>query len=138
MVTCDLIVVSVERLIFSGMVQKIQIVGIEGEMCIFPNHSPLLTFLKPGVLHILQMQGDIEYICVFGGVLEVQKKIITILADIALRADEVDEKSSNFVKNNIDRYLNNITFCNNKDHVRTSLELSKAIDKFKRLKLMKK
>lgn len=68
--TFHLDVVSAEQQMFSGLVQSIQVSGTEGELGIRPNHAPLLTAIKPGMVHIVKQQGEEEYIYLSGGVLK--------------------------------------------------------------------
>ena len=82
-------IVSQDRPVFSGDVDILVAPGVEGEMGILPNHSPLLTTLKPGVLRI-RRQGVEEVFAISGGVMEVRPDIVTVLADSAERADEID------------------------------------------------
>ncbi|MBE2898852.1 F0F1 ATP synthase subunit epsilon [Pasteurellaceae bacterium TAE3-ERU1] len=86
----ELNVVSAEEHIFSGTVNSIQVSGIEGELGILPGHTPLLTMIKPGVLKI-NAEGGAQVIYVSGGFLEVQPKVVTILADTAIRGEELDK-----------------------------------------------
>jgi F-type H+-transporting ATPase subunit epsilon len=82
-------IVTAERLVFSEDADIVLVPGIEGEMGILPHHSPLMTMIKPG--EILIRKGTEEYsLAVSGGFLEVKPDRITILADAAERADEID------------------------------------------------
>ncbi len=68
--TYHLDVVSAEQQMFSGLVQRIQVSGSEGELGIYPGHAPLLTAIKPGMIRIVKQHGEEEYIYLSGGVLE--------------------------------------------------------------------
>jgi F-type H+-transporting ATPase subunit epsilon len=82
-------IVTAERLVFSEEADIVMVPGIEGEMGILPHHSPLMTMIKPG--EILVRKGTEEYsLAISGGFLEVKPDRITILADAAERADEID------------------------------------------------
>ncbi len=70
--TYHLDVVSAEQQMFSGLVEKIQVTGSEGELGIFPGHAPLLTAIKPGMIRIVKQLGHEEFIYLSGGILEVQ------------------------------------------------------------------
>ncbi|MDR2165915.1 MAG: F0F1 ATP synthase subunit epsilon [Zoogloeaceae bacterium] len=83
-------VVSAEEAIFSGLVEFAVFPGEVGELGILPNHTPLLTRIKPGTIR-LKSGGKFETLYVSGGMLEVQPHMITVLADTALRAAELDE-----------------------------------------------
>lgn len=86
----ELTVVSAEKQIFHGEVNAIQVSGVEGDLGILAGHTPLLTEIKPGVLQIKQESGQ-EIIYVSGGFLEVQPNTVTVLADTAIRGDELDK-----------------------------------------------
>lgn len=82
-------VVTAERLIFSGEVDSISAPGVEGELGILPRHAPLLTMLQPGDLRV-RIGDEQQDIAVSGGFLEVLPDHVTVLADTAERADEID------------------------------------------------
>ena len=86
---CD--VVSAEQEIFSGRVTMVVATGTMGELGIMPGHAPLLTGIKPGPVRLLTEDGSEETIFASGGFLEVQPGVVTILADTAVRADDLDE-----------------------------------------------
>ena len=92
--TVMLDVVSAEEKIFSGLVESIQVTGSEGELGILPGHIPLLTGIKPGMLRIVKQFGEEHLIYVAGGVLGVQPHTITVLADVAVRAEDLDEQAA--------------------------------------------
>ena len=82
-------IVSQDRPVFSGDVDILVAPGVDGEMGILPHHSPLLTTLKAGVLRV-RHGGTEEVFAISGGVMEVRPEIVTVLADAAERADEID------------------------------------------------
>lgn len=86
---CD--VVSVKESIYTGTVKMLIAKGIAGELGIMPGHAPLTTLLQPGPIRVLLENGTEELVYVSGGVLEVQPHIVTVLADTAIRADNLDE-----------------------------------------------
>ena len=92
MATFNLTVVSAEEKIFSGDVKSIQATGIEGELGVLPGHTPLLTAIKPGIVKLTLEDDNEEVIYVSGGFLEVQPTIVTVLADVALRGNELDSE----------------------------------------------
>lgn len=134
--TYYLTVVSIERDIFCGTVKKIRVMGMEGEMEVLPRHTPLLTCIKPGILHIIKEDGSLEYIYLSGGILEVQRSIVTILADMAVRAEELDEEQVQAVKDQVKTYLCKLRY-DDKDYVKASLEMSQAIAKLRLFELAK-
>ena len=84
-------VVSAREELYSGEISMLIASGIEGEIGILPGHTPLITLLKPGPMRVQTPDGEEEVIYVSGGVLEVQPKMITVLADTAMRARNLDE-----------------------------------------------
>lgn len=131
-----LTVVSVERQIFFGMVKKVRVMGIEGEMGIFSGHAPLLTCIKPGILFFTKENNCSEYVYLSGGILEIQNDIVTILADTAIRAEELDEEQAKIAKSQIEKNLHCLRY-DDKNYMKVSLEMSKVIAKLRLLKLIK-
>ncbi len=92
--TFHLDIVSAEEEIFSGTVDMLVATGELGELGIAPGHAPLLTTLKPGPVKVTKHGGEEEFYYVSGGMLEVQPHVVTILADTAVRANDVDEAAA--------------------------------------------
>jgi F-type H+-transporting ATPase subunit epsilon len=86
---CD--IVSAEKSIFSGRVQMVIAAGSLGDLGIAPGHAPLLTAIIPGPVKLILESGDEEVFYVSGGFLEIQREVVTLLSDTAIRADDVDE-----------------------------------------------
>jgi F-type H+-transporting ATPase subunit epsilon len=85
-------VVSAEEAIFSGDAEFVVLPGEVGELGIYPRHTPLITRIKPGEVRIKPAGGGEEQlIFVAGGILEVQPRVVTVLADTAIRAHDLDE-----------------------------------------------
>ncbi len=84
-------VVSAEESIFSGEAEFVILPGEAGELGIYPRHTPLITRIKPGVVRIKVAGGEEERVFVAGGILEVQPRIVTVLADTAVRGRDLDE-----------------------------------------------
>jgi F-type H+-transporting ATPase subunit epsilon len=85
-------VVSAEEAIFSGEAEFVVLPGEAGELGIYPRHTPLMTRIKPGAVRIKQPgRADEELVFVAGGILEVQPGLVTVLADTAIRGDDLDE-----------------------------------------------
>ncbi|EXI92880.1 MAG: F-ATPase epsilon subunit [Candidatus Accumulibacter sp. BA-94] len=85
-------VVSAEELIFSGQTDFAVFPGEAGELGIYPKHTPLLTRIKPGTVRLkVPDRDEYELVYVSGGMLEVQPELITVLADTAIRAHDLDE-----------------------------------------------
>ena len=90
--TLQVNIVSAEHAIFSGEAEMVIAPGEAGELGILPQHAPLLTRIKPGTVKVkLVGQTEEEVIYVSGGILEVQPKAVTILADTSIRAHDLDE-----------------------------------------------
>lgn len=87
-------IVSSEESLFSGLVELLVATGSLGDLGINYGHAPLLTDLKPGPVRIVKQNGEEELYYLSGGYLEVQPHVTTILADTALRADDIDEASA--------------------------------------------
>jgi F-type H+-transporting ATPase subunit epsilon len=84
-------IVSAEQSIFSGEADMVVAPGEGGELGILPEHTPLLTRIKPGTVRIQQGGVDKEVIYVSGGMMEVQPDRVTVLADTSVRAHDLDE-----------------------------------------------
>lgn len=87
-------IVSAEGEIFSGEAAMVFAPAKMGEVGIAPRHAPLLTDLKPGEVRVQTSDGQEKLFYVTGGVLEVQPYLVTVLADSALHADQLDEDAA--------------------------------------------
>ena len=86
--------VSAEQEIFAGQVEMVVASGTIGELGILPGHTPLLSGVKPGPVRLILEGGEEELFFASGGFIEVQPTSITILADTAIRADDLDEAAA--------------------------------------------
>ena len=102
-IRCD--IVSAEEEIFHGEVVMVVATGEMGELGIAPRHAPLITRLKPGKLVLTKPDGEKLDIVVSGGILEVQPQVISILADTAIRAQDIDEAAVLAAKAEAERVL---------------------------------
>lgn len=134
--TYHLDVVSAEQQLFSGLVAKIQVTGIEGELGIFPGHTPLLTAIKPGMIRIVRDNGQEEFIYLSGGVLEVQPNNVIVLADTAIRGQDLDEARALEAKRQAEEHIHGSH--GDVDYAQASAELAKAIAKLRVIELTKK
>lgn len=100
---CD--IVSAERAIFSGTVRMVSLRGAIGELGILPGHAPLLTSIRPGPVQLRQENGEEQIFYASGGYLEVQPGVVTILADTAARAEDLDEASAQEARASAERAL---------------------------------
>ena len=87
-------IVSAEQEIFSDQVEMVVATGTIGELGILPGHTPLLSGVKPGPVRLILEGGEEEVFFASGGYIEVQPTSITILADTAVRADDIDEAAA--------------------------------------------
>ena len=90
--TIQVDVVSAEEQIYSGEAEFVVLPGIEGELGVYPRHTPLFTQIRPGAVRIkVADKAEEEFVFVQGGFLEVQPNRVTVLADTAIRAHDLDE-----------------------------------------------
>ena len=106
-IRCD--IVSAHEEIFSGEASMIFATGMVGELGISPRHAPLITQLKPGPVRVQQPDGEEAMFVVGGGILEVQPHIVTVLADTAVRAADLDEAAASRAKEEAERALSDST-----------------------------
>lgn len=125
LLTVNLNVVSAEESLFSGTIESLQITGSEGELGIMPGHAPLLTSLKPGMARIVKQGGQEEIIYLSGGMLEVQPNNVTVLADIAVRGDDLDEQAAEEAKQRAEAKLN--AHSDDIDYAEAASELARAV-----------
>ena len=104
-IKCD--IVSAEAEIFHGQAQMVIASGEMGELGIAPRHAPLITRLKPGQVRVIPESGEEQFFYVSGGILEVQPNLVTVLADTAMRAKDIDENSARRAKEEAERILAN-------------------------------
>ncbi len=100
-------IVSQDRIVFEGEVDMVVLPGMEGEMGVLPNHTPLLTTLQFGIIKV--KQGDeTQYFTVAGGIAEIQPDIITVLADAAENVEEIDIARAEAARKRAEELLENI------------------------------
>ena len=104
-IRCD--IVSAEQEIFRGEATLVVATGELGELGIAPKHAPLITRLKPGKVVVTQANGEQLDFFISGGILEVQPQVITVLADTAIRAQDIDEAAVRKAKDEAERMLAN-------------------------------
>ncbi len=103
-VHCD--IVSAEEELFSGLVEMVVAHGNQGDLGILMGHAPLLTDLKPGPVRVIKQGGEQEVFYISGGFLEVQPNMVKVLADTAVRADDLDEAAALEAKKAAEKALN--------------------------------
>lgn len=130
---CD--IVSAEEEIFSGLVDMLVATGEMGELGVNYGHAPLLTSLVPGPVRIVTQDGQEKIFYVSGGFLEVQPGIVSVLADTAIRADDVDEAAAEEARREAEHALANQT--GDFDYGRASAQLAEAAAQLATLRKMK-
>jgi F-type H+-transporting ATPase subunit epsilon len=103
--TIQVDIVSAEGSIFSGPARMVFAPASQGELGILPRHAPLLTLLKPGEVRVQPEEGEEQPFYVGGGALEVQPHRVTVLADTALRARDIDEAAAQAAKQRAEETL---------------------------------
>ncbi len=98
-------IVSAEAEIFSGQATMVHASGVMGDLGIMPRHAPLLTKLKPGEVRVVRSEDEEEFYYVSGGLLEIQPQGVTILADTAIRAKDLDEAAAVQAKERAEQVL---------------------------------
>lgn len=133
-VRCE--IVSAEQQIFSGEVEMLLATGALGDLGIAPGHAPLLTELKPGPIEIRQGDGNTQVFYVSGGYLEVQPNCITVLADTALRAADIDEAAAEEARQAAERELGDHK--GDMDYTRAAARLAEAAAQLRTLQQLRK
>lgn len=117
-------VVSAEEHVYTGQAEFIALPGDQGELGILPGHTPLITKIRPGAVRI-KNDGKEELIFVAGGILEVQPRAVTVLADTAIRGKDLDEARALDAKRKAEEALANRAA--SIDYARAQAELLEAI-----------
>ncbi len=105
--TMQLDIASTEARIFSGRVESLVCTGTLGDMGILPGHAPLLSALIPGPVRLVTAEGQEMIFYVSGGYVEVQPGVVNILADTAIRADDIDEAQAEQAKKDVETAIAN-------------------------------
>ena len=131
---CD--IASAEQEIFSGLAELVVATGSLGELGVSYGHAPLLTDLRPGPVRIIKQGGEEEVFYVSGGFVEVQPGVLTILADTAIRADDVDEAAAMEAQRQVEAELANqgADF----DYSRAAVQLAEASAQLRTLQKIRK
>ena len=129
-------IVSPEGELFSGEIQMLTADGGEGEIAITPRHAPLLTSLKPGPVKLVLEGGEEEVFFASGGFLEVQPGVVTLLTDVAERADDIDAAEAERAKELAERELEDQK--SELDYTLAAAELAEAAARLKALQKLRK
>ena len=124
MITIRVDIVSAEGEIHSGDAKMVFAPASMGELGIAPRHAPLLTSLKPGEVRIQDIDDQEHFFYITGGMLEVQPHLVTVLADTALRGEQLDEAAALAAKQDAEKALEGIS--DETDIVRAQQELAEA------------
>lgn len=131
---CD--IVSAESAIFSGLVEIVVANGVEGDLGIVYGHAPLLTSLQPGPVRIRLQHGEEQVYYVSGGYLEVQPGVVTILADTAVRAQDLDEAAAAQAQQDATQVLLNTS--GELDYSRAAAQLAAAAAQLRAIQQLRK
>lgn len=129
-------IASAEAQIFSGLVEMVIAAGTEGDVGISYGHAPLLTSLQPGPIRIIKQGGEEEIYYVSGGYLEVQPSQISVLADTALRAADMDESAALEAQKQAQQALTNQS--GEFDYSRAAVQLAEASAQLRTLQAIRK
>jgi F-type H+-transporting ATPase subunit epsilon len=135
-VTMHVDIVSAEAEIFSGPAEMVFAPAEMGEVGILPRHAPLLTRLKPGEVRVKHPGGEEEFFFVSGGMLEVQPYTVTVLADTAERAKDVDEAAAIEAKRRAEEALRDRK--SDFDYAQAQAELAEAVARLRTIQNLRK
>ena len=133
MATFQCRVVSAREELYSGEISMLIATGTEGEVGVLAGHTPLITLLKPGAMRVQTPDGEEEVIYVSGGVLEIQPKMVTVLADTAVRAHNLDESKIIEARKKAEQML-----VNQSDTVHTNAALASLAESVAQLQTIRK
>lgn len=134
--TLRLDIVSAEKQIFSGEAEMVFVTGEMGELGIAPGHSQLLTTLRPGFVRVVLPGKKEEVFYISGGMVEVQPYIVSVLADTAMRADDIDEAAAIAAKEQAEKAL--AGKMSSMDIAKATVELAEAVAQIRALQHLKK
>ena len=129
-------VVSAEAEIFSGEASMLIATAEAGEVGVYPQHTPMLTRLKAGDVRLQQEDGSEEVIYVSGGILEITPKVVTVLSDTAMRADDIDEAEALKAKEKAEQALKDTKADMN--YAKAKADLAQAAAQLQALKKIRK
>jgi F-type H+-transporting ATPase subunit epsilon len=130
-------VVSAEEEIFAGEAEFVALPGEAGELGIYPQHTPLITRIRPGAVRIkVAGQADEEFVFVAGGILEVQPNGVTVLADTAIRGHDLDEAKAAEAKKLAEEALANRE--SEIDYAKAQAELASAVAQLAAIEKLRK
>ncbi len=129
-------IVSAEKEIFSGLAEMLFAPAEMGEVGIAPRHAPLITNLQPGEVRVKINDTETQEYFVSGGLLEVQPHLVTVLADTAIRAKDIDEAAALEAKSKAEEMLSDRS--GKIDYAKAQAELAQAITQLRTLERLKR
>jgi F-type H+-transporting ATPase subunit epsilon len=135
MATIQVDIVSAEGEIYSGNASMVYAPARMGEVGIAPRHAPLLTALKPGEVRVQDTDGKEHFFYITGGMLEIQPHLVTVLADTALRGEQLDEAAALSAKQHAEEALKGISDVT--DLARAQAELAEAEARYRAAQKLK-
>lgn len=135
-ITTHLDIVSAEKEIFSGIVEMVVATAELGEVGIVPGHAPMLTLLKPGEVRVTLPGGNHEVYYISGGMLEVQPRYVTVLADDVERAADLDEAAAIAAKEQAEKAIANKNA--ELDYSTAAAELARAVAQIRAIQKVRK
>ena len=135
MPTLEVDIVSAEGEIYSGEAAMVFAPASMGEIGIAPRHAPLMTTLKPGEVRVQDTDGKEHFFYVTGGILEVQPHVVMVLADTAMRGDELDEAAALAAQEEAQRALEGVS--EETDLKRAQAELAEARARYRAAQKLK-
>ena len=136
MATIHVDIVSAEGEIFSGEASMVFVPAVMGDIGIAPRHAPLLTTLRPGEVRVQTPTGEEQFFYVSGGAIEIQPHIVTVLADTALRAHDLDEAAAVQAKQRAEEALRNRD--DKMDTAKLQAELAQAAAQIRAIEKLRK
>jgi F-type H+-transporting ATPase subunit epsilon len=135
MATIQVDIVSAEGEIYSGNAQMVYAPARLGEVGIAPRHAPLLTALRPGEVRVEDTNGKEHFFYITGGMLEIQPHLVTVLADTALRGEQLDEAAALSAKQDAEEALKGVS--DETDLARAQAELAEAEARYRAAQKLK-
>lgn len=131
---CD--IVSAERALFSGLAEMVVAHGTLGDLGVQYGHAPLLAELKPGPVRVRRQGGEEDLYYISGGYLEVQPNAVSILADVAVRADDLNEAAAEMARQQAAQVITNQT--GELDYSRAAVQLAEAAAQLRTIQQLRK
>ncbi len=129
-------VVSAEESIYAGTAALVTAPALHGEVGIYPRHAPMIAKLMPGEVKIETPDGEEQHIYVSGGMLEVQPHVVTVLADTATRANDIDEAAALESKRQAEEAITEQRA--DIDYARAQADLAEAVAQLRTLERLRK